>query len=540
MVLLAGVISRAEAIPYQRVRHESAPPLTPREEARSILECLYRGQPDSAFSLAEAFEAKHPGDPLPLLITARVMRETLSDQDDEKKLIEKDAEPILVRLKQTISICDDRLDGDDPDASYYFYRGWAWMFKAQLDALGANYWSAARAAKKGKTDLDRFLSLHPGDPDASGLLGTFLYFADTLPAVIKLIKTLFLIPGGDKERGLELLLCASNREGILSIDHEVLLSAIFLIFEGRFEDGIRSFSSLRSRYPACLRLVEPIGVIAPLMPREIRTLQAAQLDAVTRYLDRNPGATGQTAIHRVTYHRAYSAMLCDPPQTSIEAFETLIAGAHARPDWLLPLSMINLGMLYANTAHPEKAAAMFEAIIANKRMKRFHDVAGEMLESLDEGEGKLTGIFPQLVTALYDQRFDEARGLLETFEGTAGGTIYYDFYRGDLELFTGNTRDAERWYRSALDRTVPAYAQIYQLLAATRLAELYGFQRDFDTAQELLGEALHYYHKEFLIDMLIGGRKRFYRGRSECDSTSVLRTPLPDTGPLPFGALPQP
>lgn len=505
-------------------------PTAARIQARQILEWLYQGQPDSALTRARAFVADNPGEPLPLLITARVMRETLSDQDDEKKLIEEDARPIIAILEQAIEICDKQLDSDGGDGRALFYRGWAWMFKAQLDALSANYWSAGRCSKKGKNDLDKYLKLHPGDPDASGMLGTFLYFADTLPTVIKIIKTIFLIPGGDKERGIDLLRYASSQDAMLSIDHEIILSAVFTIFEGRFEEGVHSFSSLLLRYPAYLRLVEPLGVLTTLEPREIREFQALQANALERHLEHNPGAVDWPTIHRISYHRSYSAMLYNPPTQAIEAFKTLIADSPRRPDWLMPLSMINLGMLYANTAQREKAEKMFTAVLLDKRMERFHDEAEKMLESLDDNTGKLTGIFPQLVTALYDGDIEQGRFLLGAFKRSAGETVYYDFYDGDLELIAGNREAAERSYRRALDRDVPEYAQIYQMLAASRLAEFYGTGHDFETAESLLEEALQYYHKEFLIDMLLKGRKRFYQYHAEHASDPDSTVPLPGTG----------
>ncbi|MBI4720370.1 MAG: hypothetical protein HY770_03935 [Chitinivibrionia bacterium] len=509
------------------------PPLPLRHaEARAILEQLYQDRLDSARTMADEFEANHPEDPLPLLIKARVMRETLSDQDDEKKLIEWDAEPIMGCLDRAIAVCDERLDSKDRDSDCYFYRGWAWMFKAQLSALSANYWSAGRSAKRGKDDLEEYLALHPGDPDASGILGTFLYFADTLPTIVKIIKSLFLIPGGDSAEGLRLLDLASGHEGILSVDHGILLSAIYTVFEGRFEDGTRSFAGLLERYPSYIRLIEPIGLLASLSPGEIRNFQHLLSRTLARHDGaRRDGADGDS-IRRIRYHLSYSHMFFNPPEQAIQEFTELLNDNPERPDWLRPLSMLNLGVLCANTGQKDKARRFFQTVLSDGAMHRFHDVANTMLDGLDEGEGCVDGVYSRLVAAIYDRRFEESRSLLEEFKRASGETVYSDFYQGEMELLAGNRAAAEHAYRCALDRSVPSYAEGYQMLAAFRLAEIRGAEKDYRAAAGILDGALEYYHKEFLADMLIKGRKRLYSGLADGSIETTPSLMLPGASPI--------
>lgn len=483
---------------------------SPTDRSGQILEALYNGQYAKALARADDYIALSPGDPLALLMRARVLREALSDQDDNKDLIKRSAEPIYEDLKRAISLCDEALTDADVDPKWHFYRGWAYMFKAQISALAGSYWSAGRAAKKGKKDLDEFLKADPGDADAQGILGTFLYFADTLPSAVKIIKSFFLIPGGDKERGLKLLNYASSHEGLLSVDHKIILSAIYTLFEGRFEDGIKSFNSLVSRYPYYLRLIEPLGIIAAFSPADIRDFQAVESASLDRHMNAFAGEVARETLQRLRYHRSYSYMFFSSPDEAIMEFKAIVAARPSRPDWLAPLSLINIGVVYANGGNPDEARQAFEAVRADGSMHRFHSVAEKMLDRLDEIHCTPRDKYSELAGAIYDKRMEAASRLLSGYEQEYGGAIQYCFYKGELNLLIGKINEAEKAYRKALAKNLPEASQVYQLFSAVRLAEILGMQRKYKAAEQMLDKALEYYHKEFFVDMLIKGRKRFY------------------------------
>jgi len=69
------------------------------------------------------------------------------------------------------------------------------------------------------------------------MLGGYLYFADTIPGMLKFLGRLLFIPTGDRESGLALLNEAAEGGEWFSLDWQVALVAIDLVFEGRFEDG---------------------------------------------------------------------------------------------------------------------------------------------------------------------------------------------------------------------------------------------------------------------------------------------------------------
>jgi tetratricopeptide (TPR) repeat protein len=500
-------------------------------QAGDILDLLYLGQSKQAISLAESYIEVNPNDPLPRLMMARTLRELLPEQDDNKELIKENAYPIHERLDEAIDLCERGLKLNDGDMRLRFYRGWAWMFKAQLHALGGSYWSAGRAAAKGNKDLEKYISNNPDDPDAKGILGTFLYFADTLPSVVKIIKTLFLIPGGDREKGLEYLRFACTRGGLLQTDHQIVLGAIYTIFEGRFEEGVNVFTSLLDRHPDYLRLVEPLAIVRTFYPGKIQYLQNIEQNAIARSRTSADAGIHAETIQRLRYHRSYANMFFESPSHAIAEFSSLIAEAPGRPDWLVPLSLVNLGCLYANSGQKDKAKEAFRQVLQNEEMERFHDIASDMVKTKDAMEEPLLAGDGSFIHNIYFMKPASAESALRSYQREKGSTVLYEFYRGETMLLSGSYEAAARHYQNALDLEVPVYSQAYQMLAAVRIAEIKGMEGDYKAARHYLDEGLDYYHKEFLIDMLIEGRKRFYerleKGELEVNPSVLIANPSP-------------
>ncbi len=119
-------------------------------DAAEVFELLYANRPDSALALLDSFRRSKPSDAYVLALKARVLRDGLNDEDNNKDLIRRSAEPIHAVLDTAIALADEALDRDVADHKNYFYRGYAWLNKSQLLVLTRSYWSAGRAASRGK------------------------------------------------------------------------------------------------------------------------------------------------------------------------------------------------------------------------------------------------------------------------------------------------------------------------------------------------------------------------------------------------------
>ena len=317
ILLLPGLTAEAAADPTHidvyYIDRAAGPTVAPTPE--NILNLLYQGRAGSALELADSLVNTNPGDPLACLIKARILRAMMSKVDDNKSLIRKDAEPIHDILDRALDLCESGA-GLENDPKQLLYRGWAWMFKAQLHALGASYWSAGRAAARGNKYLKRYLKQHPDDPDTQGILGMFLYFADTLPTTIKIAKTLLLIPGGDRQKGLAYMQYAAGHKSLLQTDHRMAQTYIFLIVEGRFEEGIRKYTDLLDQYPDYLRLIELQGILSTFNPVHYRYLRDLEASTVAAHSRRRPGDIDEDTLLHLRYHRAYADKFFNPASSA--------------------------------------------------------------------------------------------------------------------------------------------------------------------------------------------------------------------------------
>jgi len=477
----------------------------------SITRLICEGLPDSALSILEGERHSGVKDPMVHLLRARTLRDKLSDEDEDKSLIKRDCEAILAELDRAIAICDEALDKSDSDPLYRYYRGRAYLGKAQINTLTRSYWGAGRSASKGKGDLEKYLKIVPDNPDAQGDLGAFLYFADTLPGVIKLVSKLLFIPGGDREEGLRLLYHASTQPGVFQIDYQIAVAAIDLLFEGRLEQGVDAMLALADRYPYYTRLIEPFGVLAPLYPRRLREFQRIEDKTVERRLARGDESIDWNLIKRLHLHRAYANMFFGSPKTAVLELTTLIENPPARPDWMLPLAIINRGHLYAKRDDTEAAREAFSFVAMRDDMKHYHNLANGLIESLDPPWKTVDLNDLEFIGSIYDRRLDVAAAGLDRYEQSYGKDALYYFYLGELKSFANDFVAAAQAYAACLDEEATGGDESYQMFASLRLAEIHGHELRYDRAEVYIKEATEYTHAGYLFDFMIHSRRRYYK-----------------------------
>jgi len=512
LAFTTALILATATAPANLPAQDDSPSLKPAEsvDARMIMRLIGEGLPDSAFTILDAEEAKNPNDPLVLLLKVRSLREMVSDEDDDRALIAADMEPMHGLLDRAIALCSEAMDHSASDPVYSYYRGRAHLGKAQLHTLTRSYWSAGRAASKAKSDLERFLKSYPDDPDAQGDLGAFLYFADTLPGAMQFLGRLLFIPGGDREKGLSMLNYAAASDGVFKRDYEVTLAAIYVIFEGRMEEGADAWVSLIDRYPYYFRLVEPLGIISPLYPNRMQEFKEIEDDAIARHFSRGMASVNWRLLKSIQYHRTYTNMYFQSPNKALNEFTSMIENAPPRPDWVLPLLLINRAMLFSKIGEVDKARESYEVVRSREDMEHFHDVSKTLSENLAHPVQVIELSSLDFVGFIYDGRFEEARYGLKRFGERYGEDAIYHFYHGELELMSRQFVTAAQAYQASLDVPATGGDQSYQMFAALRLAEIHGHEGRYSTAMDYIDEAFKFNHAEYLLDIMIHARKHYY------------------------------
>ncbi|MEW6320724.1 MAG: hypothetical protein AB1635_06520 [Acidobacteriota bacterium] len=134
-------------------------------------------------------------------------------------------------------------------AEAWFYRGAALGVRVQYKVLRGQRTSAARDGKRVKDLVERALALDPALDDARLGRGAYRYYAAVAPAVLRVLRWLLLLPGGDRTQGLSDLQHAADHGRLTRWEALYQLHLAYLWYEHRFDDALAIVGRLQERFP---------------------------------------------------------------------------------------------------------------------------------------------------------------------------------------------------------------------------------------------------------------------------------------------------
>lgn len=158
-------------------------------------------------------------------------------------------EATIVRAEKEVA---ERADDPLP----YLWLGSAELLHAQLRASERHVLSAAYAAKRARAALDRSMADPRLAADSAFGLGTYQYFADRVPSLLKGIRVLLFLPGGDRDRGLELLSRAARESRYFSLEARLVLAVIYSDRrEGQYDAALTEAAAALRDHPEALAVL---------------------------------------------------------------------------------------------------------------------------------------------------------------------------------------------------------------------------------------------------------------------------------------------
>jgi tetratricopeptide (TPR) repeat protein len=237
------------------------------------------------------------------------------------------------------------IEREPEDAEAWFYNGGAYAARVQWRVLRDAKLSAARDGKKIKLALERAVELDPTIEDAYFGIGLYKYYADVVPAAAKILRFLLLLPGGDREEGLEQMLRARSRGRLLQGEADYQLHVIYLWYERQTPRALQLLQSLHDRYPA-----------NPLFLAQTAEIQDAYQHDVTASL-----ATWRALLAAAREQRANAPVLSEvqarlgiakqlealhQTDDAIEMLQAIVVLHPTVPYGSLPLAYLRLGEAY--------------------------------------------------------------------------------------------------------------------------------------------------------------------------------------------------
>lgn len=135
-------------------------------------------------------------------------------------------------------------------AEAWFYYAAAHAPLSQWRVLRKERLAAARDGRTIKDALERALALDGALQDAYFGIGLYHYYADVAPAVLKVLRFLLLLPGGDREQGLREMLQARDRGELLRGEADYQLHWIYVWYEEQPAPALALLRDLQARYPS--------------------------------------------------------------------------------------------------------------------------------------------------------------------------------------------------------------------------------------------------------------------------------------------------
>ena len=235
-------------------------------------------------------------------------------------------------LEEALRLAQAQVDKAPDDPETLMSLGTAYIFLAQYRAAEKHVFKAASAARKGKGVLEKAALLRPDLTDSQFGLGAYNYYADKVNVLVKGLRTMFFLPGGDSEQGLAQLEEVARNGRYFRTEAELLLA---VIYQGKHEQKYRTSLShlhealeLNPGSPIILGSIGELQMRLGYYPESHATLQQAIASCRT---SRN--------AEQASWGRLLQVQLADSLELSLHGAEALreleaaLQGAPLEAEW---------------------------------------------------------------------------------------------------------------------------------------------------------------------------------------------------------------
>lgn len=226
-------------------------------EEQKVLDAIYSGDSKQAIALARALQQAKPDEPIGYLLEGEALWWNRYCGACEMKwgIIESwkhdkqhEDEAYLALADKAISLAQAQLDKSET-AQMRFLLGMSYALKVRVYGLRGENRNAARAGVTARAQMLRALDIDPQLADATGALGLYNYYVDTLSPVVKLLRFFMGIPGGDKVKGVEQMRTGMNQGSLLAVDLRFILGRALRQYDRKYDEALSIAGPLVQRYP---------------------------------------------------------------------------------------------------------------------------------------------------------------------------------------------------------------------------------------------------------------------------------------------------
>ena len=448
----------------------AASPSSAQDDVLAGYQRFHRGDVDGAKRDLDAALKETPGR---LAVRFALLR-ILDRQTDNNHALEPEFEK---QLDAFIADAEARYGRSENDEEALFYLANAHLMRAAYRVdHDKGTWGAARDGARSKRYADTYIKRHPEHGDAYFALGTYNYYVEIAPALIKFIRPLLFLPAGDRAGGLKQIERAYTQGSLFSYQAGMMLMEIYGTYEGRPADGVRVGEQLASAYPDNPDVRFELAQLYSGPAVEDFDKAAAQYDAVIAKELARPQPRG------VLYRARLGLVQVRQQQWRIDdAIAILTATIDAKPanpDWAMPAFLLRRAQLRALQGD---AAAAEDArrVLAEPKWSAEHKPAEGVLKWMDarkaSGEAAVYASLLPGNRLAADRRWDEAAAAYERVRRERPNDPQVRYRILMLQFWRGDAAGASTAASAlAADRAAPSWVRAQSLLVVARAQDLAG------------------------------------------------------------------
>jgi tetratricopeptide (TPR) repeat protein len=273
-------------------------------------------------------------------------------------------EPFSRDVEDAIAAARRWTDRAPRDAEAWFYLGAAYALRVQFRVLRNDKVAAARDGKRIKDALERAIAINPTLNDAYFGIGMYQYYADVAPTAAKILRWLLLLPGGDKDEGLQQMLRTQALGEVLRDEADFQLHLIYLWYEERADRALELLKGLRERHPTNPLfglLIADVQDVYFHDPAAALETYRGVLNTARHGLVEEP----ELAAARARLGIARQLDLMVETDRAIEHLKALLEARPAAPYSSRALAALRLGLAYDRMGRRDLASAAYRSAIAS-------------------------------------------------------------------------------------------------------------------------------------------------------------------------------
>ncbi|HEY3174404.1 MAG TPA: tetratricopeptide repeat protein [Candidatus Polarisedimenticolia bacterium] len=323
------------------------------------------------------------------------------------------------------------------------FTGIAMFLEAESKVARGAPFAAASSVRQGHRALSQALELNPASADALFALGTYNYYADHVSLLVKGLRFVLFIPGGDERKGIEQLESAAARSRLFGTESLLLLAHIFSgSYAQDYRRALGYLETASARHPSSPLL----ALIQADLEFRVGRLNAStsRAESALEMVRAGPGY-----MEELEWLAAYRVASCayarHDPLGALERIETSLERIPPRS----PLARKRWIYLLGSVAREAGATGVAERWIPRL------ELTPEEAESLrrrmrDEGPAEIAPARAAALRALASGLRDEARRRLEEMlsRHPLDARLHYDL--GRLLQTQGRLEEARPHLRAAL------------------------------------------------------------------------------------------